>query len=175
MNSKDFFKTIENKLNEATENIFFRVCPNSEDTLNIVSAELTDGRGQSAEEIADLYGYEEIEELKNDLEEYNPARPDMFESNMYWDDEGHLGGGLYYAGVCCETSMAALASYSNERGWHHYESAVIRVFEGKQNGDCNDGQVAIPTNILFDLPANFIERADIVEFIDYLLAGGTVN
>ena len=168
--SVEFFKKIKKKFDEASEDIFFRVCNKDEDTMEVVSAEITEDRLSQNENIIDyildLYNHNNFEELKSDIEN---------DTNLFWSDEGHLGKGLYYAGVCCETSMSALASYSNSRSWHKYEDAVIRVFEGNFNGDCNDGQVAIPSSVLFDLPASLLEREDVVEFIDYLLYGGEVQ
>ena len=145
--------------------IFFRFGDKDENLLETCSVEVSEDRGLTIDNILDIYNYETLDELKDDIDNYNPARPEMFESNLSWDDNGHLGAGLYYNGVCCETSLSALADYVNSRHWGN-ENSVVYIFAGYYNGDCNDGEVAIPKKELLTIPRAVLENEEVVEAID---------
>ena len=130
-----------------TTTTYYRVGDASENIFETWSVELaTDLHGVTEEEIFELYGVSDEEELNDTL----PA-------HLWFDPDGHFGAGVYYYGVCCAESLENLKSYfsHSSRG---LDGSVISVFKGEYIGRCGDGDVVIPTEVIGRLPIDFLDK-----------------
>ena len=180
-------KAFKKLVDQAENDIFFRLGDEDEDLIKTNSVEMSEERvGGGSDIMEDCFGIqisehliyemseaeyqEELQRVKTSYEEYDPRYPDNFSSNLYWDDDGHLGAGLYYVGVCCMASLAGLAYYVNSRSWGNSNSVVF-VFEGDNNGDCNDGAVAIPRKKITKIGREILENEILISIIDDICCG----
>ena len=126
---------------------YYRVANTNENIFETSSVELAEElHNISVEEILEMYGVEDTEELDEALEDH-----------LYFDEDGHFGAGIYYNGVCCSDSIEALKSYFS-LGSKGLEDSVIFVFEGDYMGSCNDGDVVIPTKLIETLDVSILDE-----------------
>ena len=81
--------------------------------------------------------------------------------SLFWDDEGHFGAGLYYAGVCCCESLEELKAYFNTAvlGTDALKDSCIFVLTAIERlTPCNDGEVVNPTEIIEVLQIEVLQR-----------------
>lgn len=124
---------------EATADVYFRIAYSDADILTECSVEDAFG---TPDEIAERLGFESATALQADLESWDSSLPEC-----HWDDEGHLGAGVYYDGVCCCEGLEELADYAMPRAWAQ-PGDVVWVFTGNYVGSCPDGSVVNPTRVL---------------------------
>ena len=98
-------KRVNNKMRieelKVLEGIYWRVGNKDENILETCSVELATGLGyDSVESLLEIAGYDSVEDCEESLDD-----------ELFWDDEGHLGAGIYYNGVCCCDSLESLKSY----------------------------------------------------------------
>lgn len=130
------------------ESIYWRVGRKDENPIETCSVEIATGLGfDSVEDLLEVVGYASVEDCEENLDDV-----------MFWDDDGHLGAGIYYNGVCCSSSLAELAKYFRNTADGLSES-IIFVFEGEWIGSCNDGDVVIPTKVLATFDTSILEKA----------------
>lgn len=145
---------------------FFRLGDKDEDLLNTTSVEAAEFRNAGdIEEVVEAWGFDTLEDLQYALENYDPAHPEVFEWPMFWDDNGHFGAGIYYTGVCCCTYLEALADYVNTRNWGD-EDSVVFMFIGNLLGNCVDGDVAEPLQLVTKMPRSVLNNTAVIEAID---------
>ena len=121
--------------------MYYRVADENENIFEACSVELaTDLHGVTEEEIFELYGVSDEDELNDALDDH-----------LWFDTEGHFGAGIYYNGVCCAESLESLKSYFNHSS-QGLDGSAIFVFEGDYMGSCNDGDVVNPTSLIEVLP-----------------------
>ena len=116
---------------------YYRVANAEENIFETSSVELAEElHNISVEEILEIYGVEDVDDLNDALEDH-----------LYFDEDGHFGAGIYYNGVCCCESLQDLKSYF-ALGSEGLDESVILVFAGEYIGSCNDGDVVSPTEII---------------------------
>ena len=118
--------------------MYYRVASKNENLLETASVEIA----------VDAHGFENADELLKTLGVDDPE--DAETDSLFWDDEGHFGAGLYYAGVCCCESLEELKAYFNTSilGTDALKDSCIFVFDGDWVDSCNDGEVVNPTEII---------------------------
>lgn len=190
MNLIEHLKSFKATIDTAETDVFFRLGDADENLLETASVEIATGRGfESRETVIDtllqsqlpeFYELseseiaEERERFLESFDSYDPRYPDNYSSNLLWNEAGYRGAGFYYNGVCCCDSLEALADYVNTRHWGD-EDSVIFVFEGQDNGDCNDGDVATPIRQLRKMHRSILENPELVEILDAIAAGDNIT
>ena len=119
--------------------LYFRIAHSDADILTECSVEDAFG---TPDEIAERFGFESAADLQEHLARWDSTFPEC-----HWDDEGHLGAGVYYDGVCCCEGLEALADYAMSRAWAQ-PGDFVWVFTGNYVGSCPDGSVVNPTRVL---------------------------
>ena len=125
---------------------YYRVGDEKENIFETCSVELaTDLHGVTEDEIFELYGVSDEDELN-----------DALDTHLWFDSEGHFGAGIYYNGVCCAESLENLKSYfsGSSRG---LQGSVVFVFDGDYMGSCNDGDVVNPTRLIETLSVEVLD------------------
>ena len=130
--------------------VYFRVAAAEANLLEETSVE--DAHG-TPEAIALRFGKDSVEALQADLENHEV---------LFWNDEGHLGAGIYYRGVCCCDELAGLADYAFSRHWAK-PGDVVWIFKGEYTGSCNDGDVVIPTEVVGILSLSDFVKSYVVD------------
>ena len=192
-------KELKTIFDQAEPDILFRLGHKEEDILSVTSAEQVTGKNgmhkdghQSEHDILSVYvehalgedvyeldedGWsEELERVKASFSHYDPRYAENFDSNLVWQDtdEGHLGAGLYWNGVCCESSLRALADYVNERSWGGDDDAVF-IFSGIYIDTGTDCTVAEPQTVLKKLNRHILENDSLIAVIDDLAEGEDIT
>ena len=133
---------------------YFRIAGSDADILNETSVELPASAG-SPDEIAQIMGYPDFDALNQALED-----PFADMDTLWWNDEGHLGPGLYYAGVCCTTSLGETLRYCRQSGIRRETARrsglALFVISGKWIGDCRDGDVIEPERVIATMPLHYL-------------------
>lgn len=129
---------------EADDSVYFRVASASADLLNELSVE---DAGDAASVIAERLGFDSVPAMKAELD----GATHSLWPELQWLETGHYGAGVYYRGVCCAETLGGLAAYALSRCWAS-PGDLVWVFRGDYVGDCVDGDVVSPTEILGILP-----------------------
>lgn len=119
--------------------VWFRVAADDANLLEETSVEDAFG---TPDEIAERLGFADAAELKTNLERHDSRYPELF-----WNEEGHFGAGVYYHGVCCCDDFGTLADYAMTRHWAK-PGDFVWVFKGEYIGTCTDGDVVAPAEVV---------------------------
>ena len=130
---------------------YFRIADKHAEIFRETSVELPESEVGTREDIATAFGYADFAALSDALED-----PFAEHEGLFWDEEGHFGPGLYYAGVCCSSSYSEMLAYCEQSGISREvafrDDLSCFVFEGEYVADCRDGDVVNPSLIVAQMP-----------------------